>query len=199
MGRNGRFSLIMVSTMANPNWIEYSAQQAETHTADGATALFTPAFSGFQATDFRAYVKLEGVMEETPVAIERVDFFGVGIARQANVTLAEIPAAGAEVRFTLEGLPIQRQTDLVANKYSGATINENSERSAAEAMVAAVHYHGGTTAFSGDAHDQIARDIAQRAEDAILLITDEADRSRLKLASLPLAEHPRKCPKRSCQ
>ena len=186
MGRNERFSLIMVGTMANPNWNAYSAQQAELHMADGARAQFTPSFSGFQANDFRAYVRLPDAMNETPVTIERVDFFGVGIARQANVTLASVPLAGSQLRFTLEGLPIQRQTDLVANQYSGATVNENAERAAAQAAVVAVHFHGSAAAFSGDAHDQIARDLAQRAEDAILLITDEADRSRLKLASLPL-------------
>ena len=85
---------------------------------------------------------------------------------------------GKEVRFTLEGLPFARQTDNFGAAVSGAAINENAGRAAAEAIVAAVHYHGASGAFSGAAHDDIARG-------EIRAITDPDDRNKIRASALP--------------
>ena len=168
----------------NYNWLNYADGVANTFAGDGANRVFTPTFPGFVVGDFRAYVKPAGDVE-AEVSIESGRQVAVAVPGFFELTLEDTPPAGSEVRFSLEGLPLSRQTDNLAATISGAAINENADRAAAMAAVAALHYHGAGGAFSGDAHDNVARARAQQALDGVLLITDEADRSKIRASALP--------------
>ena len=88
---------------------------------------------------------------ESEVTIESVDFGGSNVTKPATatITLVETPAAGGQMRFSLEGLPTRREVQLQGVAYAGNLIDSGNDRTIAVAAVLAFHYSGATPEAEG--------------------------------------------------